>query len=74
MIKYLIAFLLVLPGCNTFNASVDGAQGIVNDTVAATGKGVANVTSAVGKDVTGTITYVTEGAADGLRNVTNQSE
>ena len=72
--KYLVPFLLALTGCNTFNASVDGAQGIVNDTVAAAGKGVANVTSAVGKDVTGTITYVTEGAADGLRKVTEQSE
>ena len=74
MIKYLIAFVLVLSGCNTFNASVDGAQGIVNDTAAAAGKGVANITSAVGKDVTGTITYVTEGAANGVRSVTNTSE
>jgi len=72
--KYLVPFLLALAGCNTFNASVDGAQGIVNDTVAAAGKGVANVTSAAGQDVTGTITYVTEGAADGLRKVTEKSE
>ena len=71
--KYFIALLFVLSGCSTFNASVDGVQGIVNDTVAATGKGVADVTSAVGKDITSSITYVTEGSASGVRTVT-QSE
>ena len=72
--KYLIPLLIVLSGCSTFNASIDGVQGVVNDTLAATGKGVANVTSAVGKDITGTITYITEGAASGVRKVTQSDK
>jgi hypothetical protein len=72
--KYLIPLLIVVSGCSTFNASIDGVQGVVNDTLAATGKGVANVTSAVGKDITGTITYITEGAASGVRKVTQSDK
>ena len=70
--KYLaILALAVLSGCSTWNATIDGAQEIVNETVKASGNGVANVTSAVGKDVSDTVTYVTEGAAIGIRKVTN---
>lgn len=65
---------VALAGCNTFNATVDGAQGIVNETVKAAGTGVANITSAAGSDVTGSITYVTEGAASGIRSVTQAEE
>ena len=70
--KYLaILALAVLTGCSTWNATIDGAQEIVNETVKASGNGVANVTSAVGKDVSDTVTYVTDGAATGIRKVTN---
>lgn len=72
VMKYLIAVtLFALAGCSTFNATVDGAQGVINETLKASGNGVANVTSAVGKDVTDTVTYVTEGAASGIRKITN---
>jgi hypothetical protein len=67
----LLGLLFVLTGCQTLNATVDGAQHIVNETVQATGEGVAGVTTAVGKDVTGTITYVTDSAADGIRKATS---
>ena len=43
--KYLVPFVFILSGCSTFNASVDGAQDIVNKTVEATGEGVADVTT-----------------------------
>lgn len=66
--------IVILGGCSTFNASVDGAQDIVNKTIAATGEGVADVTTAVGKDVSGTITYVMKSAADGVRTVTNAED
>ena len=70
--KYLaILALAVLTGCSTWNATIDGAQEIVNETLKASGNGVANVTSAVGKDVSDTVTYVTDGAATGIRKVTN---
>lgn len=70
--KYLTPFLLLaLAGCTTFNATVDGAQGVVNETVASIGNGVAGVTSAVGKDVTDTVTYAADGTAEGIRKVTN---
>lgn len=70
--KYLaILALAVLTGCSTWNATIDGAQEIVNETVKASGNGVANVTIAVGKDVSDTVTYVTDGAATGIRKVTN---
>ena len=72
--KYAVPFVLVLSGCSTFNASVDGAQDIVNKTIAATGEGVAGVTVAVGKDVSDTITYVTTSAADGVRVVTSADD
>ena len=66
--KYLTPFLLLaLAGCTTFNATVDGAQGVVNETVASIGNGVAGVTSAVGKDVTDTVTYAADGTAEGIR-------
>ena len=35
--KYAVPFVLVLSGCSTFNAFADGAQDIVNKTIAATG-------------------------------------
>ena len=72
--KYLVPLIFILSGCSTFNASVDGAQDIVNITIAATGEGVAGVTTAVGKDVSDTITYVTNSAADGVRAVTSPDE
>jgi hypothetical protein len=65
---------VALAGCNTFNATVDGAQGIVNETIKATGAGAADITSAVGTDITDSISYVTEGAANGIRNVTQAEE
>jgi len=73
--KYLaILALAVLTGCSTWNATIDSAQEIVNETVKASGNGVANVTSAVGKDVSETVTYVTEGTATGIRKVTNSEK
>ena len=69
-----ILALAVLTGCSTWNATIDGAQEIVNETVKASGNGVANVTSAVGKDVSDTVTYVTDGAATGIRKVTNSEK
>ena len=72
--KYAVPFVLVLSGCSTFNASVDGAQYIVNEAIAATGEGVAGVTTAVGKDISGTVTYVTNSAADGVRAVTSPDD
>ena len=73
--KYLaILALAVLTGCSTWNATIDGAQEIVNETVKASGNGVANVTIAVGKDVSDTVTYVTDGAATGIRKVTNSEK
>lgn len=73
--KYLaILALAVLTGCSTWNATIDGAQEIVNETVKASGNGVANVTSAVGKDVSDTVTYVIDGAATGIRKVTNSEK
>lgn len=73
--KYVISGLLFLvTGCTTFNATVDGAQGVVNKTVEAVGDGVADVTSAVGKDITDTITYTTDGTADGIRKITSQDK
>ena len=73
--KYLAIFALaVLTGCSTWNATIDSAQEIVNETVKASGNGVANVTSAVGKDVSETVTYVTEGTATGIRKVTNSEK
>jgi len=71
--KYLLLSLtlVALMGCQTFNAAVDGGQNIVNETIAATGSAAADITQAVGADVTDTITYGTNGVADGIRKVTN---
>jgi len=70
--KYLLlAIPLALMGCQTFNAAVDGGQNIVNKTIAATGSAAADITQAVGADVTSTITYGTDGVADGIRKATN---
>ncbi len=66
--------LMALMGCNTFNATVDGAQHIVNETIQATGEGAADITVAVGEDITGTITYGAEGVADGIRQVSGNAE
>ena len=69
--KYFISLLCIsLMGCSTFNASVDGAQNIVNKTIEATGEGVASITSAIGKDTSDTVTYATNATADGIRKVT----
>jgi hypothetical protein len=73
--KYIALILIALvSGCTTFNATVDGAQHIVNKTIEATGEGVANVTSAIGEDVTDTITYGVDGVANGIRAVTKTEE
>jgi hypothetical protein len=73
--KYLaIVTLGALTGCSTWNATIDGAQEIVNETVRASGNGVANVTTAIGDDVSNTVTYVTQGAATGIRKITDSEE
>lgn len=61
---------LILAGCSTFNAAVDGSQNLVNKTVQATGEGVAGVTEAVGKDVTRVVDNTAQSAADGIRSLT----
>ncbi len=73
--KYLLVLLsFSLFGCASFNAAVDGAQGVVNSTLTAAGNGVAGLTSAVGEDVSGAVTYTTETAAQGIRKVTNSEK
>ena len=70
--KYVLLVMAVftLAGCNTFNATVDGAQHIVNETIQATGEGAANITVAVGTDISDTITYSADTTAKGIRSVT----
>lgn len=66
----ILMFSFILAGCNTMNAAIDGGQHVLNSTIEATGEGVANITSAVGTDITDTITYGTEGLSKGIREVT----
>jgi hypothetical protein len=68
-VLFLVLLASLLTGCSTFNATVDGAQHVVNETIKATGEGVAGITEAVGEDVTDTITYGANGVADGIRKV-----
>ncbi len=69
--KLLVAIsALCLVGCGTFNATVDGAQDVVNETVGAVGEGIAGITQAIGKDVSETVTFTTEGTASTVRKVT----
>jgi len=69
--KLLVAIsALCLVGCSTFNAAVDGAQDVVNETVGAVGGGIAGITQAAGNDVSDTVTFTTEGTASTLRKVT----
>tara|TARA_R110000851_G_scaffold310700_1_gene470637 strand:- start:75 stop:314 length:240 start_codon:yes stop_codon:yes gene_type:complete len=65
---------VVMMGCQTFNAAVDGGQDIVNKTIAATGEATADITQAIGGDVTDTITYGADGVADGIRQATGNTK